>query len=354
MLTSRNNGLFDKNQRADIFSAKLKIFTPVRSGGTENAMKIIYMGTPDFAVLPLEALYNDEHEIMLVVTQPDKPKGRGHKLTPPPVKEFAVSKNIPVYQPQNAKTDEVYDYLKSFGADIFIVAAYGQILPQRILDIPKYGCVNIHASLLPKYRGAAPIQWCIINGEKTTGVTTMQMDAGLDTGDMLVKEEVEILDTDTFQTLHDKLSTAGVAAIKKTLLQIENNTLCPEKQDSDCSCYAPMIDKTTGYIDFSKSAKEICCMVRALNPYPLASSMYSGTRFKVLCAEARDEDLKCTPGTIVSVSKDGILVSCGVGSLIIKNVQFEGKKKMPVSEYIKGNEIKTGAILVEKNETSKN
>ena len=156
-------------------------------------MKIVYMGTPDFAVLPLEALYNDGHEILLVVTQPDKPKGRGHKLTPSPVKEFALSHDILVYQPESAKTDEAYEYLKSFDADIFIVAAYGQILQQRVLDIPKFGCVNIHASLLPAYRGAAPIQWCIIKGEKVTGVTTMQMNAGLDTGDMLVKEEVEIV-----------------------------------------------------------------------------------------------------------------------------------------------------------------
>ena len=182
-------------------------------------MKIVYMGTPDFAVLPLEALFSDGHEILLVVTQPDKPKGRGHKLQAPPVKEFATSHNIPVYQPESAKTDEAYEYLKSFDADIFIVAAYGQILQQRVLDIPKYGCVNIHASLLPQYRGAAPIQWSIIRGEKVTGVTTMQMNAGLDTGDMLVKEEVVITADDTGETLHDKLAVAGVNTIRVSMTE---------------------------------------------------------------------------------------------------------------------------------------
>ena len=293
-------------------------------------MKILYMGTPDFAVLPLKALYDDGHEIVLVVTQPDKPKGRGHKLTPPPVKEFATSHNIPVYQPISAKTDENYEYLKSFDADVFIVAAYGQILPQRVLDIPKYGCINIHASLLPKYRGAAPIQWSIINGESVTGVTTMQMNAGLDTGDMLVKEEVNIDIADTGESLHDKLAISGVNTIRKTLKQLEAGTLNPQKQDDSLSCYAPMIDKTTGYIDFSKSATQIYNLVRALNSYPYASTTYLGTRFKVIDARVVDKDLDASSGEIVDVSKD---------------VQFEGKKKMPVSEYIKGNKIEKGVIL---------
>ena len=315
-------------------------------------MKILYMGTPDFAVLPLEALYRDGHEIVLVVTQPDKPKGRGHKLTPPPVKEFALSKNIPVYQPESAKTDDAYEYLKSFEADVFIVAAYGQILPQRVLDIPKYGCINIHASLLPKYRGAAPIQWSIICGETVTGVTTMQMNAGLDTGDMLVKEEIEIEDSDTGETLHDKLAISGVNVIRKTIKQIESGTLAPEKQDDSLSCYAPMLYKTTGYIDFTKSAKEIYNLVRALNPYPYASTVYNGTRFKVIAAKVVKTDTVDTPGKIISVSKDGILVACGSDALIISDVQFEGKKKMAVSEYIKGNEINCGVILGENNETN--
>jgi len=308
-------------------------------------MKIVYMGTPDFAVLPLKALYEDGHEIALVVTQPDKPKGRGHKLTPPPVKEFALSHNIPVYQPESAKTDEAYEYLKSFDSDIFIVAAYGQILSQRVLDIPPYGCINIHASLLPKYRGAAPIQWSIINGETVTGVTTMQMNAGLDTGDMLIKEEVKIDTTDTGETLHDKLAIAGVVAIRKTIEQIESGRLSAECQDDSISTYAPMIDKTTGYIDFSKSAGTIYNLIRALNPYPYAQAMYDDVRFKVIGAKSIDKEYNAENGEIIDVSSDGILVACGVGSLLITDVQFEGKKKMPVKEFIKGNEIKKGVIL---------
>lgn len=310
-------------------------------------MKIIYMGTPDFAVAPLEALYRDGHEILLVVTQPDKPKGRGHKMMPPPVKEFAVSKDIPVYQPQSAKTDEAYEYLSSFDADIFVVAAYGQILSQRVLDIPKHGCINIHASLLPKYRGAAPIQWCIICGETVTGVTTMQMNAGLDTGDMLVKEEVVIDSTDTGETLHDKLVVAGVNTIRETIRRIEEGTLTPEKQDDALSCYAPMIDKTTGYVDFSKSAVEINNLVRALNPYPYASTLYQGTRLKVIASTALTGNFNGETGEILEVTKDGITVKCDNGALLITDVQFEGKKKMPVSEYIKGNKIETGIILGE-------
>ena len=308
-------------------------------------MKILYMGTPDFAVLPLKALYEDGHEIVLAVTQPDKPKGRGHKLTPPPVKEFAVANGIPVFQPESCKTDDAYEYLKSFDADIFIVAAYGQILPQRVLDIPRYGCINIHASLLPKYRGAAPIQWSIINGETATGVTTMQMNAGLDTGDMLVKEEVIIEPCDTCETLHDKLAIAGVNTIRETLKKIEAGTLSPEKQDDSLSTYAPMINKTTGYIDFSKDALSICNLVRALNPYPYAQAMYEDARFKVIAAKVADKEYSAENGEIIDVSSDGILVACSGGSIIITDVQFEGKKKMPVAEFIKGNEIKKGVIL---------
>lgn len=309
-------------------------------------MKIVYMGTPDFAVLPLEALYNDGHEIVLAVTQPDKPKGRGHKMQAPPVKEFAESHNIPVYQPESAKTDEAYEYLKSFDADIFIVAAYGQILKQRVLDIPKYGCVNIHASLLPAYRGAAPIQWCIINGEKVTGVTTMQMNAGLDTGDMLVKEEVVITADDTGETLHDKLAIAGVNTIRETIKQIESGTLNPIPQDDSLSCYAPMINKTTGYIDFSMKAEDIYNLVRGLNSYPYASAVYCETRFKVISAKVVKGEYKGNLGEILDVSKEGILVKCAQDALLITDVQFEGKKKMPVAEYIKGNTIEKGIVLI--------
>ncbi len=308
-------------------------------------MKLIFMGTPDFAATALKALIEDGHEIALVVTQPDKPKGRGHKMMPPPVKVVAESHGLPVYQPQSMKTEDAYNYLSNVQADLFVVAAYGQILPQRVLDIPKFGCVNIHASILPKYRGAAPIQWSIINGETKTGVTTMQMNAGLDTGDMLVKKYVDISHTETFETLHDKLASAGVDAIRETIEQIESGTLTPEKQDDAISCYAPMIDKTTGILDFSKDAQTLYNLIRGLNPYPYASTTYGSTRFKVIGAQPSAEHKEGLPGEILCVSKDGVLVKCGSGTLLITDVQFEGKKKMPVSEYIKGNKLDIGVIL---------
>lgn len=308
-------------------------------------MKIVFMGTPDFALTALKALYEDGHEISLVVTQPDKPKGRGHKLTPPEIKVFAEERNIPVYQPVSAKTDEAFERLKAENADLFVVAAYGQILPQRILDLPKHGSINIHASILPKYRGAAPIQWCIINGETETGVTTMMMDAGLDTGDMLVKEYVEILNTDTAEILHDKLALKGVCAIRETIKKIENGNLVREKQDDSLSSYAPMINKNTGVIDFSKSAGEIYNLVRGLNSYPYASTTYNGQRFKVISALVNSDCKDGKIGEILDVTTSGILVKCGIGVITITDVQFEGKKKMPVSEYIKGNKIDKGVIL---------
>lgn len=308
-------------------------------------MKIVYMGTPDFAVLPLKALHEDGHEISLVITQPDKPKGRGHKMMPPPVKICAENLNIPVFQPTSMKTSDAFERLVKEDADLFVVAAYGQILPQKILDIPKHGCINIHASLLPRYRGAAPIQWCIINGEKQTGVTTMQMNAGLDTGDMLVKEYVEITNTETGETLHDKLAQAGVSAIRKTICLIESGNLAPEKQVDALSCYAPMIDKFTGILDYDKDAVELYNLIRGLNSYPYASTLYKGVRFKVIWAQPVYKDFNGINGEILDVSKEGILVKCGKGAILISEVQFEGKKKMPVSEYIKGNKLDKGIVL---------
>ena len=308
-------------------------------------MKIVFMGTPDFAVSALKALHEDGHDISLVVTQPDKPKGRGHKMAPPAVKVYAEENGLNVYQPMSCKTDETYEHLLKENADLFVVAAYGQILPQRILDIPKYGCINIHASLLPKYRGAAPIQWSIINGEKKTGVTTMQMNAGLDTGDMLIKKEVIIENTENLETLHDKLAEAGVDAIRETIAAIESGTLKPEKQNDDESTYAPMISKATGYLDFNKEMESIYNLIRGLNPFPYASTTYKGGRFKVISAVCVELDKNAENGKILDVSSDGILVKCTGGAILIKEVQFEGKKKMPVSEYIKGNKIEIGEVL---------
>ncbi len=309
-------------------------------------MKIIFMGTPDFSVPCLEALLEQGYDVPLVVTQSDKPKGRGHKLTPPPVKECAISHNIPVYQPESMKTEEAFETLKAQNADLFVVVAYGKILPQRILDLPKYGCINVHASLLPQYRGAAPIQWSIICGEERTGVTTMQMDAGLDTGDMLLKKEVEILETDTGETLHDKLSILGKDVLIATLKALEEGSLRPQKQDDSQTCYASMIDKSTAKIDFTKSAEEICRLVRAMNSYPYAHTIYEGKLLKIIEAKPiKAENFTGVPGEILFVDANGMLVKCGNGAVSVGCIQMEGKKKMPISEYVKGNNFTIGIIL---------
>lgn len=309
-------------------------------------MKIVFMGTPDFSVPCLNALIENGHEVVLVVTQADKPKGRGHKLTPPPVKEYAVKHGIPVYQPASMKSDEVFEVLKEANADIFIVVAYGKILPGRILNLPPYGCVNVHASLLPKYRGAAPIQWSIINGETKTGVTTMQMDEGLDTGDMLMKIEVPIAPDETGETLHDKLSLAGKDVLIKTLTALQAGTLQPQKQNDAESCYASMIDKQLAKIDFSKSADEICCLIRAMNSYPYAQTFYEGKLLKIVKATpVKLNNLTSENGAITDVKEDGFTIKCGNGAVFVTEIQMEGKRKMPVSEYVKGNTITVGTIL---------
>ncbi len=309
-------------------------------------MKIVFMGTPDFSVPCLEVLVTNGYDVPLVVTQGDKPKGRGHKLTPPPVKECALSYGIPVFQPDRMKDEESYQRLKETNADLFVVVAYGKILPERILNLPKYGCINVHASLLPKYRGAAPIQWSIINGETKTGVTTMQMDAGLDTGDMLLKKEIDILETDTGATLWDKLSLLGKDVLLETLKALEEGSLKPEKQDDSLSCYAPMIDKTTAQIDFSRSADEICRLVRGMNSYPYAQTKYNEKLLKIIEAEPeKGETFTGVPGEVLCVKDNALYVKCSDGAIRITTIQMEGKKKMPVSEYVKGNSFTDGTVL---------
>lgn len=309
-------------------------------------MKIVFMGTPDFSVPCLEGLIEAGHEVALVVTQADKPKGRGHKLTPPPVKECAIEHNIPFFQPEKMKDDSSFDVLQTINADLFVVVAYGKILPKRILDLPKYGCINVHASLLPKYRGAAPIQWSIINGETKTGVTTMQMDAGLDTGDMLIKKEVEISANETSETLHDKLSLLGREVLLETIEALEKGTLKPEKQADEDSCYAPMINKETAKIDFSKSSEEICWLIRGMNSYPYAHTLYEGKLMKIVSAiPENDKDLTGKPGEILSVKGEHLTVKCGSGVLKIYEIQMEGKRKMTVEDYVKGNSFTVGSVL---------
>lgn len=308
-------------------------------------MKVIFMGTPDFAVGALEAIVEAGHEVVLVVTQEDKPKGRGKEIQYTPVKEAAMKHGIEVYQPHRVKTEESVAKLKEFAADVFVVAAYGQILSKEILDMPKYGCVNIHASLLPKYRGAAPIQWSIINGEKVTGVTTMMMAEGLDTGDMLEKIQVEITDEETGGSLHDKLMEAGAKLILSTLTKLEEGTATRTVQDDSKSCYAKMLDKKLGDIDFTKSAEEIERLVRGLNPWPSAYTRYNGKTLKVWKAEVMDKEYAGEHGQIVDKTKKSIIVKTGKGALAITELQVEGKKRMTTESYLCGAGFEDGAIL---------
>lgn len=312
-------------------------------------MKIVFMGTPDFAVGALEALIGAGHEITAVVTQPDKAKGRSGQLQAPPVKECAVKHGIPVFQPVKIKTPEATEQLAQYEADVFIVAAFGQLLSQKILDMPRYGCINIHASLLPRYRGASPIQHVILAGEEKTGVTIMQMDAGLDTGDMLYKKEVAIERTDTFETLHDKLMAAGGQAIVEALALLEAGRLAPEKQQDDLSCYAPLIKKEMGRIDFTKDAYSIELLIRGMNPWPSAYTFYRGKQLKIWEARAQEElpeDAKeAVCGTVCQVGKDHVSVAAGRGILNIYSLQLEGKKRMSAHDFLLGVKMQPGEKL---------
>lgn len=308
-------------------------------------MKIVFMGTPDFARGALEALIAAGHEITAVVTQPDKAKGRSKELQFPPVKECALEHNIPVMQPVRIKTPEAIAELSSYEADVFVVAAFGQILSQEILDMPPYGSLNIHGSLLPKYRGASPIQQVIVDGEKETGVTIMQMDAGIDTGDMLYKRSIEIEDTDTFETLHDKLMVLGGEAIVEALELLEAGALVPEKQDDGLSCHAKLITKEMGNIDFSKKAIEINRLVRGLNPWPSAYTFYKGKQMKIWETKVTDTTCDKQPGTVVEVTKDTIKVACGEGVLEIYSLQLEGKKRMSAHDFLLGVKVQEGELL---------
>ena len=292
------------------------------------------MGTPDFAVPCIKALHDAGHELCAVYTQPDKPKGRGYTLTPPPVKVFALQHEIPVFQPEKLKNNaEVIEHLRAVSPDVIVVVAYGKILPKDILELPKYGCINVHASLLPKYRGAAPIQWSIINGESVTGVTTMCMDVGLDTGDMLLSEEITISENENAEQLHDELSSIGAELIVKTLKELENGTLTPKKQDDSLSCYAPMLDRTLSEIDWNDTAKNIHNKVRGLYPWPSAYSEAGGKRIKILKTQITAG--KGNPGDVLSLTP--FTVACGNGAVEIIELQPEGKKRMSASDFIRGN-----------------
>ncbi len=311
-------------------------------------MKIVFMGTPDFAEKSLEAVYNAGHEILAVVTNPDRPKGRGMKMVASPVKEFAVSKDLKIYQPEKVRKNiEFIEEIKALKPDVICVVAYGKILPKEILEIPKLGCINVHGSLLPKYRGAAPIQWAVINGEKVTGVTTMYMDVGMDTGDMILKEKTEIAPDETTGELWDRLAIIGADLLVKTLEQIENKTAPRIPQGEDFSM-APMLEKEMSKIDWeSKTAQEIKNLVRGLNPIMGTYSYLNGKKIKIWkvdVVEADSKDIK--NGTVLkSDSKDGLYIKAKDGVIKVLEIQGENAKRMNVQDFLRGNQIEVGSIF---------
>lgn len=300
-----------------------------------DKLKIIFMGTPEFAVPSLKALL-DRTEIICVVTQPDKPKGRGHKLQPPPVKIFAEENNLRVIQPPKVKAPEVVAQLAELKPDLIVVVAFGQILSQKILDIPRFGCINVHASLLPKYRGAAPIEWSIIRGETVTGITTMQMDAGLDTGDMLLSSEVEISDEMILPELRERLMTTGADLLLKTLYLLQRGELQPVKQDDSLSTYAPLLKKDTGLIDWKKSAREIHNLVRGL--YGNSFTFADGQKFKIFRTRLVEEKLSLAAGEIKIVGKK-FFVGTGDGVLEILELQAPNSKKLNAADFLRGHKV---------------
>lgn len=311
-------------------------------------MRIVFMGTPDFAKESLEKVYNAGHEILAVVTNPDRPKGRGMKLVASPVKEFAVSQNLKIYQPEKVRKNEDFiNEIRSYEPDVICVVAYGKILPKEILEIPKLGCINVHGSLLPKYRGAAPIQWAVINGEKVTGVTTMYMDIGMDTGDMILKEETEIGPDETTGEVWERLAKIGAELLVKTLKQIENNTAPRITQGEDFSM-APMLDKEMSKIDWkNKTAQEIKNLVRGLNPIMGTYSYLNGKKIKIWKVDIIKENNANMPsGTVIKAdSKDGLYIKAKDGIIKVLEIQGENAKKMNIQEFLRGNKIENGSIF---------
>jgi methionyl-tRNA formyltransferase len=308
-------------------------------------LRIIFMGTPEFAVPSLERLI-DEFEVEAVLTQPDKPKGRGKKVAMSEVKEAALNHGLTVYQPVNLRKDEeLIKILKDMAPDFIVVVAYGQILSKEVLDIPKYGCINLHASLLPKYRGAAPINWAVIRGEKMSGNTTMLMDVGLDTGDMLLKSEVPITDSMTAGELHDILKEDGADLLIETLRKLSEGKIERQRQENWDGFYASMLNKEMAAIDWTRSNNEIHNLVRGLNPWPIAHTHYKDSVMKIYSSVVLGSESASKAGTITDVSKEGVRVSCGQGEIMIKKVQFPGGKPLDVSEYIKGHKIDINEVL---------
>ena len=325
-------------------------------------MRIVFMGTPDFSVPALKALVEAGHQVIAVVTQPDKPKGRGKEVQMTPVKIQAMEYGIPVYQPAKVREASFVEVLQGMEADVYVVIAFGQILPKAVLELPKYGCINIHASLLPKYRGAAPIQWCVIDGERETGITTMMMDVGLDTGDMLEKTVIPIEEKETGGSLHDKLSLAGGALILSTLKKLEEGTLVRTPQTDEGTCYAKMLTKSLGDIDWNQSAVSIERLIRGLNPWPSAYTLWNGKTIKIWSADVTTgreaaaflsesgvpSETGITPGTVVCSDKHSLVVCTGDGLLSVRELQMEGKKRMDTPAFLRGYPIPEGDVFVKK------
>lgn len=308
-------------------------------------MRVIFMGTPDFAVKTLEKIIEAGHEVVLVVTQPDKPKGRGKMMQFPPVKECALAHGVEVFQPARIREQECIEVLRTYQPDIIVVAAFGQILPKEILDMPQYGCINVHASLLPKYRGAAPIQWAVINGDEKSGVTIMRMDVGLDNGDMIAKEEVVLAADETGGSLFDRLAETGAALCVKTMSQIEEGNVTYTPQREDEATHVSMIHKELGRIDWTQSAEVIERLIRGLNPWPSAYTILNGKTFKIWNASILAEVGENEPGTVIKVSRKEMWVQTGAGVLALKEVQLEGKKRMETDAFLRGYEVVEGTHL---------
>ena len=305
-------------------------------------MRIVFMGTPDFAVPSLQALIDAGHDVCAVYTQPDKPQGRKQILTAPPVKTLALEHNIPVFQPNTLKNEDEQARLRELAPEVIIVVAYGKLLPKAVLDIPPHGCINVHGSLLPRWRGAAPIQWAVIAGDEMAGVTTMQMAEGLDTGDMLLTYETKVGEKETAGELFDRLAQSGAELLTQTLVKLDEIT--PRPQDDAQSCYAHMLDKQMAVIDWSKSAHEIDCLIRGLNPWPIALTTLSGERLKVFAAEKAAGNGE--PGTVLEADpKKGLTVACGEGALRLTEIQLVGGKRMKATDFLRGHSVAQGVKL---------
>lgn len=305
-------------------------------------MRIVFMGTPDFAVPSLQALIDAGHDVCAVYTQPDKPQGRKQILTAPPVKTLALEHDIPVFQPNTLKNEDEQARLRELAPEVIIVVAYGKLLPKAVLDIPPHGCINVHGSLLPRWRGAAPIQWAVIAGDEMAGVTTMQMAEGLDTGDMLLTYETKVGEKETAGELFDRLAQSGAELLTQTLVKLDEIT--PRPQDDAQSCYAHMLDKQMAVINWSKSAHEIDCLIRGLNPWPIALTTLSGERLKVFAAEKAAGNGE--PGTVLEADpKKGLTVACGEGALKLTEIQLVGGKRMKATDFLRGHAIEVGTKL---------